>query len=495
MSALSHLYPAARLPFARLALKCGFKITAALTVVTLLISASFAAEKPNLVIIFADDLGYNDLGCFGADEIKTPAIDRMAKEGRRFTNFYVAAPTCTPSRAALLTGCYPVRSGIDDDVAVTASGWRSPSRVVHPNAPFGLAQAEVTVAEVLKQAGYQTGMVGKWHLGDAEQFNPVHQGFDEYFGVPYSNDMNPYYYLRGTERLDEELERDQQVRRFTEESLSFIKEHKDGPFFLYVAHAMPHTPLAASEQFRDKSERGLYGDAVAEVDWSTGEILQTLRDLNLDKNTLVIFTSDNGPWLSQAEHGGSAFPFRAGKGTTYEGGMRVPCVVWQPGTVPEGTECNELATALDVMPTFAHLAGAEPPSDRVIDGHNITPLLMDEPGAKTPYEYFYYYFGNELHAVRSGRWKLRTKNKMINENVYSYRGAKVKDVPIPHALYDLQRDPAEQKSVFKNHPEIVERLQAALDRAREDMGDALTGVEPTNVRPVGKIASAPAIPK
>lgn len=445
-----------------------------------------AAEPQNFVVIFADDLGYNDLGCYGSPLIKTPEIDRMAKEGRRFTDFYVASPTCTASRAGLLTGCYPVRAGIGDSIAETASGWVSPSRVFHANAPFGLNVDEITIADMLKAEGYRTGMVGKWHLGDAQEFNPIHQGFEEYFGVPYSNDMKPYYYLRGTERLDEEMNRDQQVRRFTDEALSFIKKHQDEPFFLYLAHAMPHTPLAASETFRDKSPRGLYGDAVAEVDSSTGEILQLLRELQLDKSTLVIFLSDNGPWLSQAENGGSAFPLRAGKGTSYEGGVRVPCVMWQSGMVPENTDCTEVATAMDFLPSFASMVGIQPPQDRVIDGKDIGPLIRGEPGAKSPWEYLYYYFGNELHAVRSGRWKLRAKNKMINENIYAYRSPKVADVPIPPALYDLKYDPGEQKSVRKHHPEIVKRLEAALNRAREDLGDALTGVEPTNARPLGR---------
>lgn len=469
---------------------CKFRLLLALALVSIFSLQLAAAERQNFVIIFADDLGYNDLGCYGSPQIDTPEIDRMAAEGRRFTDFYVASPTCTASRAGLLTGSYPVRAGIGDSIAATASGWVSPSRVFHANAPFGLNVDEVTIADMLKEAGYRTGMVGKWHLGDAPEFNPVHQGFDEYFGVPYSNDMKPYYYLRGIERLDEEIDRDQQIRRFTDEAIQFIQRHKEEPFFLYLAHAMPHTPLAASAEFRDKSPRGLYGDAVTELDASTGEILQLLRTLDLDQQTLVIFLSDNGPWLSQAEHGGSAYPLRAGKGTSYEGGVRVPCVMWQPGIVPENTECKEIATAMDFLPTFAGLAGVSPPADRTIDGKNVAPLIHGEPGAKSPWEYLYYYFGNELHAVRSGRWKLRAKNKMINENIYAYRSPKVADVPIPPALYDLKYDPGEQKSVRKSHPEIVKRLEAALERARQDLGDALTGVEPTNARPLGRRTSA-----
>jgi arylsulfatase A len=449
-----------------------------------------ADQRPNIIVVFADDLGYCDIGCFGAKEIRTPQLDRMASEGRRFTDFYVGAPSCTPSRAALLTGCYPVRVGFGDDIAVRADGSVSPSRVLWPNAEHGLNPDEVTVAELLRDAGYATGMIGKWHLGDAPEFNPVHHGFSEYFGVPYSNDMEPYYYLRGTERLPETVDRDDQIRRFTDEAIEFIERHRDEPFFLYLAHAMPHTPLAASETFRGKSKRGRYGDAVEELDWSTGQILERLRGLDLSERTLVIFTSDNGPWHPRGEQGGSAFPLRGAKGSTYEGGVRVPCVMWWPDSIPPNSECREIATAMDFLPTFAALAGASLPADRKIDGHDIRPLLTDDD-AKTPWQALYYYFGNELHAVRSGPWKLRAQNNLLNEDVYAYRRIEGADkVRMPAALYNLDRDLGEQKSVMQDHPKIAKRLLGYLEQARAELGDSLTGVVPTNVRPVGQASTS-----
>jgi arylsulfatase A-like enzyme len=454
----------------------------------ILCAAAVADDRPNIIVLFADDLGYGDLGCFGATEIETPQLDRMAKEGRRFTDFYSAGPTCTPSRAGLLTGCYPARVGFGDQIGRMAGGGASRGRVLHSGAAEGLNPDEITVAELLKAAGYATGMIGKWHLGEATKFNPTNHGFDEFFGVHYSNDMKPYEYYRGTERLPEEIDRDNQIRRYTEEALAFIRKHRDGPFFLYFAHAMPHTPLAASQQFRGRSKRGLYGDAVMEVDWSAGQILGALRELDLDQRTLVIFTSDNGPWLARGEHGGSAGPLRAGKGTTYEGGVREPCIMWQPGTIPADTVCREVASAMDLLPTFAALAGTKPPSDRTIDGHDIRPLMTGDD-AKSPWEALYFYFGNELHAVRSGRWKFRAKNNLVNENIY-YREASTK-VAIPPALYDLARDPGEQKSVLQDHPEVAKRLRGYMDQARADLGDSLRHIPPTNARPVGQADGAP----
>ena len=446
-------------------------------------SGVLAEGRPNFVVIFADDLGYNDLGCFGAKEIHTSHLDRMAKEGRRFTDFYVGGPTCTPSRAALLTGCYPVRAGFGDDISRRPDGSWSPGRVLFANAPCGLHADEITLPEVLRDAGYTTGMIGKWHLGDAPKFNPVHHGFDEFFGAPYSNDMEPYYYLRGAERLREPVDRDNQIRRYTAEAISFLRKHRSGPFFLYFAHAMPHTPLAASDEFKGKSKRGRYGDAVEEIDWSAGQILDALRELDLAEKTLVIFTSDNGPWYARGEDGGSAFPLRGAKGSTYEGGVRVPCVAWWPGTIPPGTVCRRVAATMDFLPTFAALAGAQPPTDRTIDGHDIRPLLTDDQ-AKSPWKALYYYCGNELHAVRSGPWKLRAQNHLLNENIYQ-RGAS-KDVVVPAALYNLRRDPGEQKSVLADHPNVVKRLERYLAQARADLGDSLTGVAPMNARPVGR---------
>jgi arylsulfatase len=297
--------------------------------------------------------------------------------------------------------------------------------------------------------------------------------------------MDPYKYYRNDELLDEEVDRDRQVQRYVEEAVAFIDRSKDQPFFLYLAHAMPHTPLQASPEFRGKSERGLYGDAVSEVDWSVGQVMAKLREHQLDKNTLVIFFSDNGGWLARGENGGCNHPLRSGKGSTYEGGVRVPCVAWQPGFVPEGSTCSELATAMDLLPTFAELARAPRPTDRVIDGKSIVPLLRGEKTANTPHDRFYYYFGNELHSVRSGRWKLRAENILANESIYNKEWRDV-DAVVPAALYDLRRDPSEQKSVMRDHPRITKRLEKLLESARADLGDSLTGVEPSGAREIGR---------
>src|SRR3954470_15155288 len=286
--------------------------TAVISVVAFHMSA-FGAPRPNIIVILADDLGYSDIGCFGAIDFNTPQLDRMAREGRRFTDFYVGAPACTGSRAALMTGCYPVRAGFADEVSYRADGTFSQSRVLWPNSKFGINPNEVTVAEVLRDAGYATGMVGKWHLGDAPKFNPTHHGFMEFFGAPYSHDMDPYYFLRGDQEEPGEPDIDNHVKRFTDEAQAFVRKHQQEPFFLYFAHHNPHTPLIASEKFKGKSKRGAFGDAVEELDWSVGQMLEQLRELKLAKRTLGVFTADNGPWLARGEQGGCASPFRGGK--------------------------------------------------------------------------------------------------------------------------------------------------------------------------------------
>jgi arylsulfatase len=376
-----------------------------------------------------------------------------------------------------------VRAGFADEVAYRANGTFSHSRVLWPNTKFGINPAEVTIPEVLRDAEYATGMVGKWHLGDAPAFNPVHHGFAEFFGAPYSHDMDPYYFLRGEERLPEKVDLNHHVARYTDEAKAFIRKHREEPFFLYFAHHNPHTPLVTSEKFTGKSKRGPFGDAVEELDWSVGEVVDEVRRLNLDKKTLVIFTSDNGPWLVRGEKGGSATPLRGGKGTTYEGGVREPCVMWWPGTIPADSVCHEVAATMDFLPTFAALAGAKLPANRTIDGHDIFPL-MTEGDAKSPWQALYYFLGNELHAVRSGPWKLRAKNNFFNENIY--RKGAPQDLEMPAALYNLEVDPGEQKSVLSDHPKIVKRLEGYLQEARADLGDSLTGVKPTNARAAGR---------
>lgn len=413
-------------------------------------AAESTPPRPNIVLIFCDDLGYNDLGCYGSKEHDTPNIDKLADKGTRFTDFYVTAPVCTPSRASLMTGCYPRRVSMHED----ANGrW-----VLFPGARKGLNPDEVTIAELLKQADYATACIGKWHLGDQKRFLPTNQGFDRYFGIPYSNDMGharansnypPLPLLRNETVIEKEPDQSQITRRYTEEAIQFIKTQRDRPFFLYLPHTFPHWPHHASDPFDGKSEGGPFGDTVEEIDWSTGRIMQTLREQGIAKETLVIFTSDNG---GPTHHGSSNHPLRGGKGNTWEGGLRVPCIIRWPGHVPASRVCHELTTSMDFYPTLANLAGARIPEDRIIDGKDITHLLLGEPGAQSPHIAFYYYRVKALEAVRSGEWKLRVKS----------------DKP---QLFNLRRDIGEQHNVASRHPLIVKRLQALADVARRDLGD------------------------
>ena len=451
-------------------------------------AASADSAPPNFIIILADDLGYGDLGCYGQKKIRTPNIDRMAREGMRFTDFYVAAPVCSPSRAALMTGCYPPRVGLGV-CSRERDGEVVPWHVLYPNSRQGLHQDELTLPELLKERGYATACIGKWHLGEHPQFLPTSHGFDYYYGIPYSNDMKPTVMMRGEEVVEPEVDQATITRKYTEEAVRYIAEKKDGPFFLYLAHNAPHTPLHASEQFRGKSPRGLYGDVVEELDWSVGEVLRAIDQAGIAERTLVVFLSDNGPWLRRGENGGIATPLRNGKGSTYEGGMRVPFIARWKGTVPAGTVCSEIATAMDLLPTFVRLAGGEPPADRRIDGREITALLRGEPGARSPHEAIYYYFMDDLQAVRSGPWKLKLETTVARDDHYTHVGDP--NSTVPAALYNLEDDPGEQKSVLNHHPRIVERLEALAARAREDLGDAYLGVTGRNRRPAGFLDVAP----
>jgi len=424
-------------------------------------STTMAAERPpNFVLIFTDDQGYQDVGCFGSPKIKTPNLDRMAAEGRRFTDFYVGAPVCSASRASLMTGCYCAR------VSVTGVFFPNRSR-------RGLHPDEITVAEVLKSKGYATACVGKWHLGDEPPFLPTRQGFDSYFGIPYSNDMSitrgdkkgpPL--MRNEEIVEHPAQQATLTKRYTEEGVKFIRENKDRPFFLYLPHTMPHVPLFASEKFKGTSARGLYGDVIEEIDWSVGRILDTLRELKLDENTLVLFTADNGPWLAKKDHGGCALPLRDGKFSTWEGGMREPCIAWWPGKVPAGTTCSEVAATMDVLPTFARLAGAKVPDDRIIDGKDIWPLLSGRPGAKSPHDAYFF----RGQAVRVGNWKLHLRGRDTVK--------KRPDQVFP-ALYDLSTDIGEDRNVAAENPEIVERLTRLLAEHKEEIA--------ANKRPAGQV--------
>ena len=417
---------------------------------------------PNIVIVFCDDLGWGDLGCFGNPTIRTPHLDRLAREGQKWTQFYVAAPVCTPSRAALMTGRYPIRNGMT-----------SANRVVlFPDSGGGLPGEEVTLAEVLKQSGYATGAFGKWHLGHLPQYLPTAQGFDTYYGIPYSNDMDkiggpnyrtsavddPGFYpdsahynvplVRDTTVVERPANQATVTRRYTEEAIAFIRQHHEQPFFVYLAHSMPHIPLFASNQFRGKSRRGLYGDVVEEIDWSVGQIAQTLRELQIAEKTLVIFSSDNGPWLSFQTHGGSAGPLRAGKGTTFEGGQRVPTLFWWPETIAPGV-VTELGSTLDLMATIASLTGTAAPSDRKLDSYDLSSTLLEN--AESPRKEMFYWTRGQLHAVRSGPWKLHVA---MREPVNYGRAVSLESPE----LYHVERDLSEAFDVADNHPEIVKRL-------------------------------------
>ena len=444
-----------------------------------------ARAVPNVILIFTDDQGYADLGCYGAKKIKTPRIDQMAAEGIRFTDFYAAANVCTPSRAALLTGCYPQRVGMGEIPQVPgAKPWQT--RVLYPDAIFGLNPNEITIAKLLKSRGYATALIGKWHLGDRKPFMPLDHGFDYFFGALWTNDTPGQTFARGYERIPGEVDQAAYTSRYTEEAIQFIRQHADKPFFVYLSHTMPHVPLGASEKFKGKSAGGAYGDVIEELDDSTGRVLDLLKELKIDDNTLVIFTSDNGPWLTKGENGGSATPLKGGKGGCSEGGMRVPCVMRYPGVIPAGTVCREVAANFDLYPTIARLAGAEMPTDRIIDGKDLHDLITAKPDARSPHEYFIYYNGNRMHGVRSGNWKLKIPTTLAEE-FGDYGKFDHPETVIPRALFNLEDDLGEQKDVLKFHPEIAKKLQGMIESAREDLGDSRRQMKGKNVRPIGEI--------
>ncbi|WP_128544269.1 sulfatase family protein [Larkinella soli] len=478
-----------RNPFFRLAIGLTLSLS-----ITLLIGAWVErpkAQTPNVVLFFMDDMGYGDLGVTGALGYSTPNLDRLASEGTRFTNFLAAQAVCTASRAALLTGCYPNRLGLYGALG--------------PGSPIGINPNEETLAELLKEKGYRTGIFGKWHLGDRHQFLPLQNGFDEYFGVPYSHDMWPLHpnqanahypilnLIEGNTpfKAVNTLEDASAITSaLTERAVGFIRNHRKEPFFLYVPHPLPHVPLAASARFAGKSRRGLYGDVMMEIDWSVGEILAELKKQGLDKNTLVIFTSDNGPWLNYGDHAGSSGGFREGKGTSFEGGQRVPCLMRWPGVVPAGRVSNKLLSTLDILPTVAKLCGARQPKNR-IDGVDIVTLLKGDDSATPREQFLYYYRKNSLEAVRKGDWKLVFPHPgRTYEGYLPGQGGKPGPSTETHAiqggLYDLQRDPGERYDVRGQHPEIVAELEKLAEAAREDLGDELQNRIGKNARPVGR---------
>ncbi len=431
-----------------------------------------APSRPNIVIIFADDLGYGDIGAFGASNIRTPRLDAMAAEGQKWTSFYVQ-PVCSPSRAARLTGRLPVRNGMFGPPTGTAP------KVFRDNAAEGLPLEEVTVAELLKSAGYRTGMVGKWHLGQLPQFLPMQHGFDSWFGLPYSHDMRmtvprnngfqtAAYYSPKPEYWDVPLMKNDQVierpvdhrtltKRYTDEAARFIAENKNGPFFLYLAHSLPHIPLARSDEFVGHSDGGMYGDVIEEIDWSVGKVLDALRSAGVERNTLVLFTSDNGPWLPFRDHGGSAGQLRQGKGTTWEGGVRTPAIFWWPGTIRPGVVTG-MGSGLDLLATAASLAGTRVPADRVIDSVDLSAALRG--AGPSPRHELFYYWDSELRAVRKDKYKAH----FITSGAYDDPEPRTAhDSPL---LFDLSVDPGERFNIAADHPAVVGDLVKAASAHR-----------------------------
>ncbi|MCZ2341535.1 MAG: sulfatase, partial [Bacteroidales bacterium] len=438
----------------------------AILVLILSVGPGFAAERPpNFVLILCDNLGYGDVGCYGSQLHRTPHVDRMAREGLKLTDFYVASGVCTPSRAALMTGCYPRRVNLH----VSDTG----GAVLQPVSPKGLHPQEATIADVLKQQGYATACIGKWHLGDQLAFLPTRQGFDQFYGVPYSDDMVPRTgknwpdlpLMRGETVIEAPVDRDTLTKRYTEEAIRFIAANKHRPFFLYLPHAMPGstTHPFSSPAFRGKSRNGAWGDSVEEIDWSTGKLLQALKDHGIDEQTLVVWTSDNGaPRRNPVQ--GSNRPLGGWGYSTAEGGMRVPCLVRWPGKIPAGTVSGELVTAMDWLPTFAKLAGGKWPGKPAIDGKDITPILTGQPNARSPYEAFFYYQLDQLQAVRSGKWKLYLP-------LAGKRELGGKRQPSPARLFDVVADPGETHDQIADHPDVVKQLTLLAEKARVDLGD------------------------
>ena len=446
--------------------------------IVLQITSLIFSKTPNFIVIFTDDQGYEDIGCFGSPKIKTPHLDKLAAEGRKFTSFYSANSVCSPSRAALMTGCYPTR--------VSVPG------VLFPRHKEGLNPDEITIAEVLKTKGYATSCIGKWHIGHKPKFLPTRQGFDSYYGIPYSNDMtidpeaqlaadinlregftldriknekpkkNLVPLMRNEEVIEYPCDQTTLTKRYTEEAVKFIEKNEDKPFFLYLPHTMPHIPLFASKKFKGKSDRGPYGDTIEEIDWSVGEIMKALRNNSLDENTLVIYSSDNGPWKLKEGRGGSAHPLRGYKFQTYEGGMRVPCIMSWKGKIPSGTVCDEIGATIDLLPTFADLAGAKIPDDRIIDGKNIWPIISGKKGARSPHDIYYYYKGNRLESARQGKWKVRRSGKK-SQTV---------------ELYDLDNDIAESENLSQKNPELIQTILKKMDKFDKDLK--------FSQRPIGK---------
>lgn len=440
-------------------------------------------RPPNIVLIFTDDQGYGDLACYGSKTIKTPNIDRLAKEGRRFTDFYVPQAVCSASRAALLTGCYPNRIGIGGALS--------------PKSKIGISDSEMTLAQLVKQKNYATAIYGKWHLGDSPQFLPTRHGFDEYFGLPYSNDMWPNHPTNGkaypplplyeNEKVIELMpDQTQLTTWYTERAVKFIEKNKDKPFFLYMPHNMPHVPLFVSDKFKGKSAGGLYGDVIEEIDWSVGQVMETLRKHGLEDNTLVIYLSDNGPWLPYGHHAGTTGGLREGKGTSWDGGVREPCIMRFPGRIPAGTVCSQPGMSIDILPTIAALTGTKLPKHK-IDGKDQWAMISGD--GKSAQEAYFIYWGQHLQAVRSGPWKLHfphTYPTLVTPGKDGKPG-QMKQAQTELALFDLAADPNETTNVAEKHPEVVKRLSELAEAMRDDLGDSATKRQGKGVRPAGRL--------
>lgn len=447
-------------------------------------------DSPNIIVIFSDDQGYEDVGCFGSPDIKTPVLDQLASEGIRLTDFYAAQAVCSASRAALMTGCYPNRLGVHG--------------AYMPNSGVGLNTSEVTMAEMLKSIGYTTAIYGKWHLGDHPDFMPNNQGFDDFFGIPYSNDMWPFHPEQGPKFdfdplplydneiiIDTLIDQSLLTTQITEHAVNFIQENKNGPFFLYVAHPQPHVPLFVSDKFKGKSGSGLYADVIMEIDWSVGQIMNALKDNHLDDNTIVIFTSDNGPWLSYGDHSGSAYPLREGKGTAWEGGQREPCIIWYPGKIAGGRSIHTPVMAIDILPTMAHLTSAPLPALK-IDGKNVWDIWTGETTESPHQAYFFYYNTNELHGVRYKHWKMYFPHTYRTLN--GRKGGKG-GLPVDYEmdslqtieLYNLKTDISETLNVGDEHPDLIDTINMLVNKIRMELGDALLEIKGAGVREVGQV--------
>jgi arylsulfatase A-like enzyme len=463
-------------------------------------TGTFKQSTPNIVLILIDDMGYGDLSCFGATQYNTPNIDKLAVTGMRFTNFYVAQAVSSASRAGLMTGCYSNRVGI--------------SGALMPYDSIGINSEEELIPELLGRRGYRNCIVGKWHLGHHYSFLPLQNGFHEYFGLPYSNDMWPVDYdglpatkdkspgklrypvlplIRGNEKVKEILTLDDQAELttlYTEYAVNFINKNRLNPFFLYLAHSMPHVPLAVSDKFKGKSKQGLFGDVIMEIDWSVGEIMKTLAKNGLIENTLIIFTSDNGPWLNFGNHAGSAGGLREGKGCSWEGGQRVPCIMSWPGIIPAGTVCNNIASTIDILPTLCSITGSNLP-DKKIDGVSLLPLIEGKFEANPRNVFYYFYRKNSLENVRKGEWKL-----VLPHTFRSYEGklpgndgwpGQYSEGKTDYALFDLRRDPGERYDVKELYPEVVQELKKLVDEMRQDLGDENYNMPGINSRKPGSI--------